>query len=76
MPIFEFECKKCGEHFEELILAEAEEKVLVCPKCSSRSIGKLFSAFGFKSGSKAVTSVSGTTGSCTTCTTRTCDTCH
>ncbi|UCE20352.1 MAG: zinc ribbon domain-containing protein [Gemmatimonadota bacterium] len=76
MPIFEFECKRCGKQFEELILSQADEKALMCPKCSSKGITKLFSAFGFKAGSRVVTSLSGTAGSCTACTAKSCATCH
>ncbi|MBN1163686.1 MAG: zinc ribbon domain-containing protein [Candidatus Krumholzibacteriota bacterium] len=43
MPIFEYECNKCGEKFEELV-ASPEQKVQ-CPACSSKSVEKQFSLF-------------------------------
>lgn len=33
--LVEFECKKCGERFEELV---EEGEQLVCPKCGSNEI--------------------------------------
>ncbi|MDX9752427.1 MAG: zinc ribbon domain-containing protein [bacterium] len=44
MPIYEFLCKSCGHHFEELILS-AEKKVS-CPDCGSKNLAKEFSSFG------------------------------
>ncbi|MFQ6091616.1 MAG: zinc ribbon domain-containing protein [bacterium] len=76
MPIYEFECARCGEQFEELIRSAVEEKILLCPKCHGRKIRRLFSAFGFKSGSKAVSSLPSAGQSCRTCAAKTCDTCR
>ena len=75
MPIYEFECRQCGEQFEELVRTEAEAKILTCPHCSGKRVVKLFSAFGFKSGSKVVSSVQRSSASCQTCAAKTCDTC-
>jgi len=33
MPIYEFECKKCGNRFEELLSATAESPA--CPECGA-----------------------------------------
>jgi putative FmdB family regulatory protein len=48
MPIYEFECKKCLNRFELLILCKTEEKI-TCPECGSEEVNKLFSAFASKS---------------------------
>ena len=46
MPLYEFTCKKCGHHFEELIsLTELESGSLNCPACKSKRVQKGFSAF-------------------------------
>ena len=46
MPLFEFECRKCGERFEELMAAsEAAEGGVPCPSCGSKSTEKALSAF-------------------------------
>ena len=42
MPIFEYQCKKCEEIFEELVLKD-EDIPRKCPKCGSKIIKKLFS---------------------------------
>lgn len=75
MPIYEFECMKCGTHFEELIRSTDEEKKIVCPECGMKKIRREFSTFGFKCGTKLVSSVSKAGSSCHSCTTKTCDTC-
>lgn len=43
MPIYEFQCQKCGKVFEELI-TDSKERV-VCTNCQSKRIKKLVSAF-------------------------------
>ncbi|HAN86613.1 MAG TPA: FmdB family transcriptional regulator [Firmicutes bacterium] len=62
MPIFEYKCAKCGDKFEELVTACCTE--VKCPKCGSKEVSKLFSAFGFKSGSTFASSSGGSCGSC------------
>ena len=41
MPIFEYECEKCGRLFEELVMNAAQE--IACPSCGSTDIEKLVS---------------------------------
>jgi putative FmdB family regulatory protein len=41
MPIYEFECKECGERFEELVSSSAEGAT--CPACRSRNARRLLS---------------------------------
>jgi putative FmdB family regulatory protein len=43
MPLYEFECEKCGERFEEL-MAAADPPPPVCPRCTSRLIRRRLSA--------------------------------
>lgn len=45
MPIFEYQCQRCGKEFEELIRVS---KQVVCPHCGSENVKKLISRFGFK----------------------------
>jgi len=49
MPIFEYECEKCGAKFEELISSSKQDEV-TCPECGSREVTKLFSTFSGGSG--------------------------
>ncbi|MCY4544971.1 MAG: zinc ribbon domain-containing protein [Gemmatimonadetes bacterium] len=45
MPLFEYECARCGEDFELLVKnADASESVS-CPACSDNDVVKKFSAF-------------------------------
>jgi len=43
MPIYEFECKKCGKKFERLILS-TDKRNPECPDCCHRDVQKLMSA--------------------------------
>lgn len=45
MPIYEYNCKKCGNCFEQLVLSTADEKNIVCGKCGSKEIKKSISCF-------------------------------
>lgn len=71
MPIYEFICKECGEHFESLVPVGGEKNVL-CLKCRSNNIQKLFSSFGIGGTSNRLT---GSSNSCVACSTKTCPTC-
>jgi putative FmdB family regulatory protein len=42
MPIYEYECKKCGNEFEALVSMSAKENPC-CPKCESKKIKKKMS---------------------------------
>ncbi len=46
MPIYEYRCEDCGEKFEKLVRANADEIELICPNCDSKHTKKLFSVFG------------------------------
>lgn len=44
MPIYEFECKKCGKIFEYLCL-KSEDNQTPCPSCGGKKTEKLLSTF-------------------------------
>ena len=44
MPIFEYICPKCGSSFEKLVLRHSDERP-ECPKCGSKRVRQMFSAF-------------------------------
>jgi putative FmdB family regulatory protein len=48
MPLFEYECRECGERFEALVV---ESRQAECPKCKSRNLQKLISTFSAGAGS-------------------------
>jgi putative FmdB family regulatory protein len=46
MPIYEYECRKCGEQFEALVL---KATVASCPACDSQDLEQLISGFAVSS---------------------------
>ena len=47
MPLYEFQCEKCGHIFEELHeRCEGQQKYSICPKCKELS-KKIMSAGSF-----------------------------
>src|SRR5665213_2214418 len=42
MPLFEYECRGCGHHFEYLT---RDGRPLACPSCAGADLQKLLSAF-------------------------------
>jgi len=43
MPIYEYECLSCSRRFQSLVMGEAEEKALVCPRCGKAKKKRLIS---------------------------------
>jgi len=48
MPIYEYNCKKCGSDFELLVMGGSEK--IACEHCGSTSVKKKFSTFAVQSG--------------------------
>jgi putative FmdB family regulatory protein len=71
MPIYEFLCKSCGEHFETLV-AIGGEKNVSCNTCGNKNLEKLVSSFGIGGGSSKLKNAS---SGCETCSATSCDTC-
>lgn len=46
MPIYEYECRRCGQQFELLVL---KSTVAECPGCQSRELDQLLSEFAVSS---------------------------
>ncbi len=68
MPIYEYQCTKCGESFEVRQSMGEDNSKLKCPKCKAENPRRLISSF-FSKGSE----VPGSSGfSCPTCSTGTC----
>jgi putative FmdB family regulatory protein len=49
MPIYEYECRRCGHQFEMLVLART---VAACPECESQELEQLLSGFAVSSEEK------------------------
>lgn len=45
MPIYEFQCNKCGNTFEQLVLHSDREDDFICPSCGEGDICRLLSSF-------------------------------
>ena len=45
MPIYEFQCKKCGNTFEYLMFPSDSEDIAVCPTCGENDTCRLMSSF-------------------------------
>jgi len=43
VPVYEFECSKCGTRFEELVKAG---QAAPCPKCGSSEVERRYSQIG------------------------------
>ena len=51
MPIFDFECTKCGKKFSKLVLSPSAEDGVTCKYCASADVRKLITGFSTVSGS-------------------------
>jgi putative FmdB family regulatory protein len=47
MPLFEYDCRKCGHQFETLVIGS---RTPACPKCKSEDLVKRVSQVGFAGG--------------------------
>lgn len=54
MPLYEYECKTCGQNFEKRLSFSQTDETQECPACRSRQTKKRLSTFA---------SLGGTTGS-------------
>lgn len=62
MPIYEYQCEKCGADFEELVSSSASPAP-DCPKCGHKHTRRKISAFAFGGGGKKSSPVA-SGGSC------------
>ena len=59
MPIYEYQCSKCGGCFEMIHGASEKESKITCPKCGAADPQRIMSAFSC-GGAKGVDSGAGT----------------
>jgi putative FmdB family regulatory protein len=50
LPIYEYECLKCGERFELRRSMSDSDQDVICPKCGIADAQRIFSAFATSSG--------------------------
>jgi putative FmdB family regulatory protein len=60
VPIYEYACMECEEHFEELVRSEGQ--VVTCPGCGAAKVLKQLSTFAF-AGTSSKPSFGGSAGS-------------
>ena len=54
MPIYEYRCTRCRKRFsDEQSISEHGKRRPACPKCKSRALEQVFSAFFAKTGRKS-----------------------
>ncbi|HXG90103.1 MAG TPA: zinc ribbon domain-containing protein [Vicinamibacterales bacterium] len=64
MPLYEYECRSCQNHFELLV---REQTVLACPSCHSDKLDKQLSVFAVSADSPKFASRSAAPGGCGSC---------
>jgi putative FmdB family regulatory protein len=45
MPIYEYTCKSCDNHFEKLVRSMNSEEKIACPACGSKQTARAMSIF-------------------------------
>ena len=45
MPMYEYRCRACGAHFEELVRMGTPDSVIVCPDCLANESERQLSTF-------------------------------
>lgn len=61
MPIYEFNCKKCGRDFEEIV-GMSDKETPPCPKCGAKETERLMSCFSSQRGGSFAKSSCGPPG--------------
>jgi putative FmdB family regulatory protein len=74
MPIYEYECRDCGERFDALRTMAEADKPIVCAACHGQHASRLISVFAAHSGGRVVAGSNG--GGCAGCSGGSCATCH
>lgn len=50
MPIYEYQCSDCGNHYEQIRRMSEADTNLECPKCRSNRVRRQLSSFATSSG--------------------------
>ena len=64
MPIYEFDCKDCGDSFESLVMSFSRIDGVTCPECKSENVQKKISTFAVKGDYSSSSSFSSSAASC------------
>jgi len=63
MPIYEYQCRKCGEVFERFMKVSEKGDSLTCPYCGENKPEKILSGFSSSKGSESSSSCGSSGGS-------------
>ena len=74
MPIYEYECKDCGNRFEMLRSIKDADIPIPCKSCQSSQTKRTISVFFAQSGSKII--AGGNNNSCAGCSSGSCSSCN
>jgi putative FmdB family regulatory protein len=74
MPLYEYQCDKCGKRFEVRQAIGQDGSELGCPDCGAIGPRRLFSSF-FCSGSDDMSFSGAGSSSCSTCSSGNCTSC-
>jgi len=61
MPMYEYVCMKCEEHFEELVRGD---QVVACPECGGTNVARQLSTFAMVGTAGQTGAFSSGTGCC------------
>ncbi len=77
MPIFEYDCERCGKHFDVFVRSKKDRNPC-CPECGCKKCRKAFSTFAMGGSSKSSSSDGGSSGgsSCGGCVRSSCAGCN
>jgi putative FmdB family regulatory protein len=62
MPIYEYQCRRCGEVFERIMKVNEKSDTLTCPYCGEKKPEKILSSFSSSKGSESSSSCSSSGG--------------
>ena len=64
MPIYEYECVRCGTNYEILHLGREIKEEILCPSCSSNEYKKLISSSSISMNGISTSESSNVSGGC------------
>ena len=76
MPIFEYNCKKCGSNFEELVRSGTIENSIQCSTCGSRQIQRIMSIIGLVAPGNQPSGQKTASSGCNSCSSHNCANCR
>ncbi len=57
MPLYEYQCQRCGTTFEKLVRSFSDSEGIRCPECAGTDVKKAFSTFATRTTGGSAASV-------------------